>query len=228
MVCKCLRNSSQYYASVFLDNRNDLFKKFDHLHSAAAYEDAAFADMLLAHRANPLKQNAWYSSPYTLARCCGPVVSLCLEYHFHRVDAATLLQGILSILAEYGCPSSLWCASKSFQSERPCWDVEGGSAVSFVLACTGKHICSLSVTEDCTILDLKQHVARHHGHLPFAVSLVLEGKVVPMGAIWAVVGFPPPPVLDVVLHARTNQYRLDLSWAVQEQQNDTIIAILSD
>ena len=197
------------------------------LHYAAAYEDAAFADMLLAHRANPLKQNAWYSSPYTLARCCGPVVSLCLEYHFHRVDAATLLQGILSILAEYGCPSSLWCASKSFQSERPCWDVEGGSAVSFVLACTGKHICSLSVTEDCTILDLKQHVARHHGHLPFAVSLVLEGKVVPMGAIWAVVGFPPPPVLDVVLHARTNQYRLDLSWAVQEQQHDTIIAILS-
>ena len=197
------------------------------LHYAAAYEDAAFADMLLARSANPFKQNTWYQSPYTLARCCGPVVSLCLEYSFHRVDAATLLQGILSILAEYGIPSNLWCTSKSFHSERPCWDVEGGSAVSFVLACTGEHICSLIVTEDSTVLDLKQHVARHHGHLPFAVSLVLEGKVVPMGAIWAVVGFPPPPVLDVVLNPRTNQYRLDLSCAVQEQQHDTIIAILS-
>ena len=194
------------------------------LHFAAAYEDAAFADMLLAHSANPLKQSAWYSFP-SLARCCGPVVSLCLEYRFHRVDAATLLQGMLSILAEYGCPSSLWCASKSFQSERPCWDVEGGSTVSFALACTGKHICKLSISEACTVLDLKQHVARHHGHLPFAVSLVLEGKVVPMGAIWAVVGFPP--VLHVVLHARTNQYMLDLSCAVQEQQHDTIITILS-
>lgn len=45
---KCLRNSFQYYASVFLDNRNDVFKKFDHLHSAADYIELHLTDTVIS------------------------------------------------------------------------------------------------------------------------------------------------------------------------------------
>eukprot|EP00435_Cladocopium_sp_Y103_P062959 s337_g24.t1 len=94
-------------------------------------------------------------------------------------------------------------------------DVCGGAetcepaSISCVLACTGEEVCSLLVTDTCTILSLKQ------------------GQVVPLGAIWAVFGFPPPPVLHVVLRSRTNRYSLDLSNAVQQQQHDAVIEILA-
>ena len=48
MVRKCLRNSFQYYASVFLDNWNDLFKKFDHLHSAADFIELHLTDTVIS------------------------------------------------------------------------------------------------------------------------------------------------------------------------------------
>jgi len=112
-------------------------------------------------------------------------------------------------------------------------DVCGGSdapqsaVVSCVLACTGEEVCQLDVTESCTILDLKQRIAAVLRHLPFAVTLLLDGRALPLGAVWAVIGFPPPPLLHVVLIPRTNDYKLDLSNAIQQQEHDAIIKILS-
>ena len=112
-------------------------------------------------------------------------------------------------------------------------DVCGGSdtsdsfPISCVLACTGEEVCRLEVTDSCTILDLKMHIAGILRHLPFAVSLLLEGRALSFGAVWAVIGFPPPPVLHVVLIPRRTDYKLHLSDAVQQQEHDAIIRILS-
>ena len=72
-----------------------------------------------------------------------------------------------------GC-SALWNTCKIMRQQSFMFpladDVEGGSEiVSFQMACTGVTVCALFVSDDDTILTLKQQVALHLGHLPFAV-----------------------------------------------------------
>eukprot|EP00435_Cladocopium_sp_Y103_P008302 s3962_g2.t1 len=206
------------------------------LHLAAVYGDEYFASLMLAHGADPLSRNAYGSSPFTLASS-GSVVSLCLEKSFDRIDEATLLQRHLSILVEFGCPRSLWNTSKVFQMEQQVWDadviggsmhqesqVEGFSRVSFLSALTGEEICVLPVSQYCTVLLLKQRIALHVGHLPFAIVLLVGGTAVPLDASWATIGFPL--VMDVVLSPRTNAHSADLSHAIQSQNHSSIIAAL--
>ena len=206
------------------------------LHLAAVYGDDNFASMLLAHGADPLSRDAYGDSSFTLASSSG-VVSLCLEDSFHRIDEATLLQRHLSMLVAFGCPNSLWNTSKLFHMEQQVWHVdvaggsmppesqaEGFSQVSFRSACTGEEICTFPVSQSCTGLLVKQRVALHLRHLPFAMVLLLDGTAVPLDASWASIGFPS--VVDVILVPRTNAHRVDLSDAIQSRNHSKAIAAL--
>ena len=108
-------------------------------------------------------------------------------------------------------------------------DVLGGGdlpfdPVSFVMAYTGSEICVLPASEESTVMSLKQGVALHLEHLPFAIRLLVEGQPVPVGGTWAALG--SPRVMHVVLAPTTTNHTIDLVNAIQEQQHDTVIEIL--
>ena len=99
------------------------------------------------------------------------------------------------MLVAFGCPNRLWNTSKLFQMEQQVWHVdvaggsmppeshtEGFSQVSFRSACTGEEICTFPVSQSCTVLVVKQRVALHLRHLPFAMGLLLDGTAVPLDA----------------------------------------------
>lgn len=112
--------------------------------------------------------------------------------------------------------SALWNTCKIMRQQSFMFpladDVEGGSEiVSFQMACTGVTVCALFVSDDDAILTLKQQVALHLGHLPFAVVFLVDNEVVPFAQTWARAG--SPPLMHVILKPRTNCHRLALPSA---------------
>ncbi len=75
------------------------------------------------------------------------------------------------------CPA-LWQTCSALHRERCVLsngDVAGGSTVSCVHACsTGKEICSVRVLQDSAVIFVRQEIAHHVQHLPFAVVLLAE------------------------------------------------------
>jgi hypothetical protein len=102
-------------------------------------------------------------------------------------------------------------------------DSATSASVSFVLY-TGQELCSLRVSEFCTIFQMKQQIALHVQHLPFGIVLLEETTVLPLFGTWRDAGFPQ--VMQVVLKPRTNDFTEELGLAIQDQDHEKVIAVL--
>ena len=103
-------------------------------------------------------------------------------------------------------------------------DVAGGSTVSCVHACTGEEICRVSLLEDAAMILLRQEIAHHVQHLPFAIVLLAEESVIPRECTWAAIG--RPPVLRVVLKPVTRESSRALTHAIMDQNHQQVIELL--
>ena len=96
-------------------------------------------------------------------------------------------------------------------------DVVGGSEalVTFALACTGKAVLTMPVHDGCEVLRLKQVVALHLQHLPFAIEFIADNSVLPTYGPWAGCGLPQ--LIGVVLKPTSDKYKISLLRAILKE-----------
>ena len=201
------------------------------LHLAVVYQDVVFSACLLSAGADPLLCNSDGQAPFYYAGA-GLMGAMCIHKCAARATPTDWIIRHLPSILSYCSGRRLWAVCRSVSQQQRYWDVEdvlgGGDLpfdhVSFVMAYTGSEICVLSASEESTVMSLKQGVALHLGHLPFAVRLLVEGQPVPVGGTWPALG--SPRVMQVVLAPITTNRTIDLVNAIQEQQHDTVIEIL--
>ena len=220
------------------------------LHLAVMYADIPMSCSLLWAGADPLLRNSDSQSAFFYAER-GLLVLMCICHCDDRVMPVDLIARHLPSIVQYCCCRSLWPVSKFFGQQQKYWDALGGGSevvwdlrqrlrgdtlgggervfepVLVVMACTGNEICTLPVSEECTVMSLKQRIALHLKHLPFAVKILLEGQLVAaVGDTWATLG--SPRVLHIVLASRTIAHANCLVKAIHDQEHDAVIRILAD
>ena len=174
---------------------------------------------LLRFGAEILQKDGDGDTAFSLAPS-GRSLAVCMVQCWDNLTMVDLFQRHAQDFANLDLCLALWQTCSALHRERRIpsnGDVAGGSTVSCVHACTGKEICSVSLLEDATMILLRQEIAHHVQHLPFAIVLLAEENVIPRECTWAAIGCPP--VLRVVLKPVTRESSQALTHAIVEQNH---------
>ena len=181
---------------------------------------------LLRFGAEILQKDGDGDTAFSLAPS-GRSLAVCMVQCWDNLTMVDLFQRHAQDFANLDLCLALWQTCSALHRERRIpsnGDVAGGSTVSCVHACTGKEICSVSLLEDAAMILLRQEIAHHVQHLPFAIVLLAEENVIPRECTWAAIGCPP--VLRVVLKPVTRESSQALTHAIVEQNHQQVIQLL--
>lgn len=138
-------------------------------------------------------------------------------------DIERILLCHLDSIAAFCGQSMLLLRSLSSSFRKAKLDAQGGS-VAIASACAGEEVLRIDVTNESTVLQIKQQAGIHFQHPPLGVVLLVDGICAPNHLTWSALGCPSTMLL--ILKPRTNDYAPSLFQACVDDDIEAVNGIL--